>query len=365
MLYKEVAKQENLKTILTNAFLSKKIPHAWIFMGEEGSENLKMAYSYAKTLLCDNPKDQYCGTCNSCNLFNAKNHPDLLKITPRGKIRQIKKDDIDDLIQFLSLKSYRGGYKVIIVEESERLPEMCANVLLKSLEEPPPKTVFILVCNKENSLLPTIVSRCQQIDFMRLSDEYIESELKNEKDLPLSPHILAKLSRGHLEKIKGEKLSQLIIKRDIVFSMISKWTNEGTRAIIEGVENIMAFYEENKIHLEKEISKCIKELKNADTNYKEKKEEELNSDMVGILKDILDDILDIFSTFFRDIMIIQQGLGKNHLFNIDYEKLIIDSSQRIFDIEDKIINIDRARDRLQGNVNQKLTLEALFLKLFP
>ncbi len=149
--------------ILFQAVLSQKAGHAYLFSGEEGIGKRSVALAMAKSLLCMKSSPPFCGHCSSCLKSDQKHHPDLFEIFPDGtfiKISQVKLIQEEMALQpALSLK------KVFIVDEADRMNPEAANAFLKSLEEPPSDTSFLLITSRPQAILPTILSRCQQIRF--------------------------------------------------------------------------------------------------------------------------------------------------------------------------------------------------------
>jgi DNA polymerase III subunit delta' len=157
-----------------------KLPHALLLRGRLGVGKHDFAVSLAHALLCQESKDSQpaCGVCASCQWLKEGAHPDFKLITPEdesnaegntkkkaGKKSQITVSQIRQLYEYLSLTTHQvGGLRIILISPAESLNLASANALLKMLEEPPSNTVFILVSNQSQRLLPTIISRCQVLD---------------------------------------------------------------------------------------------------------------------------------------------------------------------------------------------------------
>lgn len=155
------------------------LPHALLFKGREGIGELDFVRKLAQSLACMQPVEQAaCGQCQSCRWFAANSHPDYRELLPevlrpevldsastneRKPSQQISVDDIRALEDFINLTSHQAGSKTIVIYPAETLNVSAANALLKSLEEPPPATRFMLVANRPSYLPATIISRCQQV----------------------------------------------------------------------------------------------------------------------------------------------------------------------------------------------------------
>jgi len=219
MLFSEIIGQEHLKKHLTQSVDNGRIPHAQLFVGNEGSGTLPMAIAYAQYVLCTNNDGENSSGNQACNLkFNNLSHPDLhfafpvatndkvkkhpvsklfledwralLKSQPYcnlfdwykqlgvdNKQGQIGVDEAHDIVKALTLKSYEGGYKVMLIWMAEKMNIASANKLLKLIEEPPNKTVFILISEDEEQIISTIRSRCQILHFPPLAEQKIKEAL--------------------------------------------------------------------------------------------------------------------------------------------------------------------------------------------
>ncbi len=219
MLFEEILGQEYIKKHLTQSVDNGRIPHAQLFVGPEGSGTLPLAIAYAQYILCLNSKGENNTGNQACNLkFNSISHPDLhfafpvttsdkakshpvsnhymeewrklIKEQPYGNLfdwykqlgvdnkqGQIGVDEAVEIVKSLSLKSYEGGYKVMLIWMAEKMNSPCANKLLKLIEEPPDKTVFILIAEDEGQIINTIKSRCQILNFPPLSENVIKKGL--------------------------------------------------------------------------------------------------------------------------------------------------------------------------------------------
>jgi DNA polymerase III subunit delta' len=167
------------------------LPDALLLHGRSGLGKTVLARLFAKRLLCEGPAagDLPCGECPACLWFEQGNHPDFRVLEPEAlsesrepegegrkregetASRQIRIDQVRDLQGFLAIGTHRGGIRVVVVRPAEAMNGATANALLKSLEEPPPRTLFLLVSSTPDRLLPTVRSRCQKIGIAPASPE--------------------------------------------------------------------------------------------------------------------------------------------------------------------------------------------------
>lgn len=151
------------RTRLSASRREGRVAHALLLHGSEGAGQSALAVWAAHLLLCERPDDGPCGRCASCVLFLAGNHPDFHSIRIEEKASFIKVDQIRELCTTLSLRSYRGGRKVGVIDPGDRMNMSASNALLKTLEEPSEDTILILVASRIDRLARTVVSRCQRV----------------------------------------------------------------------------------------------------------------------------------------------------------------------------------------------------------
>ena len=179
-----VEHKTNLETaaILNRDVTGGRISHAYLFAGTT-AEKGEAAEAFARALLCSGPdQGRACGECRPCRQAGHGNHPDLHRIGPSGatiKIEQVRR--MQHQVQY---RSYQGGRKVFIIEPAEAMTAEAANCLLKTLEEPPEETVFILISNRPDACLPTILSRCRQMTFQCAGRDLTEEPAAGGMEVP-------------------------------------------------------------------------------------------------------------------------------------------------------------------------------------
>jgi DNA polymerase-3 subunit delta' len=152
---------------LTERLGAGNLPHALLLTGMSGVGKRRFARLFAKAVLCEQPAEQHepCGACRSCTLFEAGSHPDLVVVEPAEEGKDITIGQVRGLAAQVALKSQYGRHRVVVLDPADRMNPNAANALLKTLEEPGPDTLLLLVSDRPSALLPTIRSRCQQIAF--------------------------------------------------------------------------------------------------------------------------------------------------------------------------------------------------------
>ncbi|NBO49562.1 MAG: hypothetical protein EBU80_07525 [Chitinophagia bacterium] len=238
MLFSAIPGQKEVKEKLVQMVANNRLSHALLFLGKEGSGALQLANALAQYIVCENKKEDACGTCASCKKAAALVHPDihfsfptitrtgiekpvcndfiedwrtfnaempygnafdwLQSLDAENKQGNITAHECEDIIRKLSLKSFESGYKILI----QWLPEYLGtsgNKLLKVIEEPAPNTLFILVAEDESKILPTILSRTQLVKINRLSSSEIQTWLIEHRQVPKEKAaVIAPLAQGNL-----------------------------------------------------------------------------------------------------------------------------------------------------------------------
>ncbi|MFL5754460.1 MAG: DNA polymerase III subunit delta' [Bacteroidia bacterium] len=240
MFFKQVVGHSEIKQKLRQMVQEGRIPHAQLFFGPEGSGNLPAAMAFARYVFCRNRSNEdSCGTCSSCIKINKLAHPDLHFVYPiaTGKDVKVSTDVIaefreaflnqpymnqqdwfnelnaenkqpiipaeesNEIIKKLSYTSFEGNGKIMIIWQPEKMNSSAANKVLKMLEEPPDETLFFLVPNNTEQILPTIISRTQLIKFSPLHDEDIASALQERYSVPAEQALnVARMAEGNFRE---------------------------------------------------------------------------------------------------------------------------------------------------------------------
>ena len=172
--------------------------HAYLLAGPRGSGVLEAARCFAAALVCP---DGGCGACNSCRRARSARHPDVIEVEPAGTFVVV--DQVDEMMKEAFTSPFEAERKVIVVTEADRMNEPAANKLLKTLEEPPARTHFLLLSEAPDELLPTVRSRCQRIDFAALSDSAVAAALVAAGVPAEAAAAAARLASGRLDRARS------------------------------------------------------------------------------------------------------------------------------------------------------------------
>lgn len=321
--FKDILGHEQVKEHLQKAIVGKKVSHAYILTGEAGMGRKSLANAFALTLLCEKGMSEPCMECHACKQVLSGNHPDLIYIS-HEKPNSIGVDDIRKQINdTVMIRPYSSYYKVYIVDEAEKMTQQAQNALLKTIEEPPSYAIIILLTTNQESFLPTILSRCVQLKLKPLKDFVIKSYLVEMMQVPeADADVYAAFSRGNL----GKAIS------------------------------IAASEDFKEMH--RELLHLLKHIKEMDIS-------EL-LDYIQKLKDSHMDIyecLDFMQLWYRDVLLYKVTKDINLLiFKDEYKTINEISRQSAYDGMEMILKaIDKAKVRLDANVNLELAMELLLL----
>ncbi len=201
MTFSEIIGHEHSIAILRNVIRRDRVHHAWLFAGIPGIGRRTVALAFAQALNCleDVGDAGACGRCSSCKKIEEGMHPDVLVVGSDRSESVIKVDTVRaSILKFVSLRRFEGRYRVVIIVDAERFHPSAANALLKTLEEPPPGTIFVLTAANLNALLPTIRSRCQKIYFRPLGVAETASFLRARGISAERAEVLARVGDGSL-----------------------------------------------------------------------------------------------------------------------------------------------------------------------
>ena len=323
MSFNSVIGQKEAVEILTDEIKQNRISHAYLFSAKKGSGKSKMAFEFAKAIFCKKSEADSCGSCINCRKMDHQNHPDFKMISVLEGKSAISIDQIRELKKEIAYKPYDSDHKIYIIETAEKLTKEAANSLLKTLEEPPSFATIILLVEDSGKLLPTIVSRCQQINLSSVSKQKIKKLLLAEGLEAERAEIISSTAAGS----PGKALE--IIKIDEYF--------EQRQQIYDFLKNINS---KNTIEIF-----------------------EITDKLSSLLKDDFP-CFNLLSDWYRDIMMIKQDY-LDAVTNIDYFEELKEFSAEI-SLQNVIRNLEliaRTEEYIERNIREELSLEVLFFKL--
>lgn len=333
MSLKDIKGQPFAVKLLKRALESNRMAHTYLFYGPEGVGKEFTARQFAKLLNCTEKTQDSCDSCSSCIRIDQNKHPDISWIYPTGKSRQIKIEQVRQLQKFISLKAYEGRAKVSIIVDAHTLNIEAGNALLKTLEEPPPNSVFVLVTHSPETLLPTIKSRTQDVQFFCLAQDKVKELLEKEMEFSKEEaSFYSQLSLGSPGRALSLKDEDIFNQRRFILDILAKGVIKNMKELMDKVAQI----QEGLEHAEED-------------GYRKQMEE----------------ILGLILSWYRDILIYKNTHKGEMVLNKDYMDRIQYWESRL-DVDELIRRIgivEDVKEALARQVNLKLLLQVMFVEL--
>ena len=320
--FEEIRGNTPLVEQLRRSAASGRSSHAYLFLGGAGAGKRLIANTFAKALQCEGEK-RPCDSCKSCHAFNHGNHPDMIYFQPlkNGKTYTIG-DVREQLLETVDLKPFQYEKKIYIIEKADTLNIQSQNALLKTLEEPPAHAVFLLLAERAEAFLPTILSRVVVMKIRPLSAETIADYLMQAGHLAEESHILSAYAQGRigqaLELVEDEGFREM--RQDILGKL------EALPSMSEGDAYLLA--------------KDFEVYKN-DLRF-----------------------LDIMELWYRDLLTAKSLREEGYLIQRDKKDAIFRAAKEPAALlAKKAAAVRTARMRLAQNANFRLTMEVMLMDL--
>ena len=320
--FEEIRGNTPLVEQLRRSAASGRSSHAYLFLGGAGAGKRLIANTFAKALQCEGEK-RPCDSCKSCHAFNHGNHPDVIYFQPlkNGKTYTIE-DVREQLLETVDLKPFQYEKKIYIIEKADTLNIQSQNALLKTLEEPPAHAVFLLLAERAEAFLPTILSRVVVMKIRPLSAETIADYLMQAGHLAEESHILSAYAQGRigqaLELVEDEGFREM--RQDILGKL------EALPSMSEGDAYLLA------------------------------------TDLEGYKNDLR--FLDIMELWYRDLLTAKSLREEGYLIQRDKKDAIFRAAKEPAALlAKKAAAVRTARMRLAQNANFRLTMEVMLMDL--
>ncbi|CCX39561.1 putative uncharacterized protein [Firmicutes bacterium CAG:102] len=320
--FEEIRGNTPLVEQLRRSAASGRSSHAYLFLGGAGAGKRLIANTFAKALQCEGEK-RPCDSCKSCHAFNHGNHPDVIYFQPlkNGKTYTIE-DVREQLLETVDLKPFQYEKKIYIIEKADTLNIQSQNALLKTLEEPPAHAVFLLLAERAEAFLPTILSRVVVMKIRPLSAETIADYLMQAGHLAEESHILSAYAQGRigqaLELVEDEGFREM--RQDILGKL------EALPSMSEGEAYLLA------------------------------------KDLEGYKNDLR--FLDIMELWYRDLLTAKSLREEGYLIQRDKKDAIFRAAKEPAALlAKKAAAVRTARMRLAQNANFRLTMEVMLMDL--
>ena len=320
--FRDITGHEKIIEYLKHAIEHHTVSHSYILSGEEGVGKLMVAKAFAQALLCEKGETDSCGKCHSCIRFESGNHPDVIYV--KHEKAGIGVDDVrEQLVDDIQIKPYDGGYKIYIIDQAELMTPAAQNAILKTIEEPPAYAVIMLLTTNEEVFLPTIMSRCITLKLKPLEDKSVKKFLVDKKGMTeYDADICASFARGSIGR--ALELSG----------------SDNFKKMREDVIHVLKYIDEMDIS---ELLGFINELKDSD---------------IDVLM-----VLEFMEIWYRDVLLFKATRDTSmFIFKNEFKAITETANKSSFaGLENILKAIDKARVRINANVNLELAMELMFL----
>jgi len=322
----QVIGQDKLLSLLKQNLKERNIAHAYLLTGPRHIGKGTLAVNIAQAVNCD-ASEPPCGQCHSCFRIAQEKHADVI-FTHLNSSVEISIDTIRELQHLANLPPYEGKYKVFIINDAEYLSIEAANCLLKILEEPPPTVIWLLLASEENRLLPTVISRCQRLEFKLLPMKQIKGILVDQYDIaPNKANLLARLSHGCL----GWAISA--VKDDNLLPQRTQNINKFVSLLTANLEQRFGCAQEWAIQFNRQRRSMIETIED-------------------------------WINWWRDLMLIR-GSCEEFITNLDYKASLEQQASNLTmrEINGFIADLCLLKEQLSKNINVRLLLEWVMLSM--
>ncbi len=367
--------QEQAAAVLSRAIETPgSMTHAWLLTGPPGSGRSNAARAFAAALQC--PAGG-CGTCAECLAVERGGHPDVTVVATEKVTIAI--DEVRGLLAQASRSPARGRWRVIIIEDADRMAERTTNVLLKAIEEPPPRTVWLLCAPSPQDVMVTIRSRCRHLN-LRIPPVEAVAQLLVDRDGvdPQTALICARAAQSHVGMARRfARDPQARERRNAVLGLVGKIRGVADAVIYAG--DLVAVSQEEaksatterdaveKAELLRQLgAEPGKVLAPALRSQVKQLEDDQKRRATRHQRDVLDRAMIDLSSLFRDVLVTQLG-APSELVNVEHEPFITQAAATSAPVQTlaKLDAISVARGRLAANVAPLLAVEAMMIAFRP
>jgi DNA polymerase-3 subunit delta' len=322
---RSIVGQAHAVAVLRRALTSERLAQAYLFEGPAGVGKATTARALMQALACDAQRGDGCGACGPCQKIDAGTHPDLLQVGILEEKRDIVIAQVRDVVLRCAYRPHEAPRRLVIVDPADRMNVSAANALLKTLEEPPEATHFVLVSDAPSRLPITIRSRCQRLRFAPLTPEVIAAHLEREAGVgPDQARFDAALAGGSLGRARALAGGEVGERRETA----------------------------ERLH-------ALAARRDVATTFAATAE-------LGRDREALAEILELLRLLYRDALLVREGLAEvAPLVNADRGAAVeeIAAASSPLGLRRRLRAVAEAESALQGNVNGQLLLDRMVLKL--
>lgn len=324
MSFLDIYGHERQTAMLQKAIAQKRVGHAYLFSGINAIGKRTLAGKFAMALNCEKADkiQDACGKCSSCLKIQHSSHLDMILIKPDGQFIRI--ESIRDLQEQMKFKPFEGRWRAVIIDEADKMNDVAANALLKTLEEPSAFNILMLISSRPHSMLATIISRCRHMRFNPLPAAAIARFLVGQKGMEQQKaNLIAGLSGGSIGRALELDQEDILAYRQEILQILMETRRDNPVSVLK----FSLFFSQDKNEIRQR--------------------------------------LDILNSFFRDALVLKETRKNEMLINQDQFSSITALARRLTgeQILQNISILTRSWEAIEQNVNKTLTLEAMAFKL--
>jgi len=356
MSFNHIKDQEMPLRLLRNILKQGRMPNGLLFWGPEGVGKRLTAIELAKAVNCTAGNFDACDTCLSCRKVASGNHPDFKVVAPSGKTRIINVETIETITELCAYRPFEGNWRVILIQDVDRMNEPAQNHFLKTLEEPPSKTAFVLQTAYPNRLLPTIRSRCQQVRFGTLKPATVSAIVQREHQLdPATAGALAAVAQGQVSRALDLVTTN---KRQAVLEMAARLRAGNDPMLVS--ESFVGYLKEATEKLKSALLSEADSEEAADLSREDlaDQKKELEAFIEGQVRRDYLEYLYLFETWYRDAWVYTTTRDEQLVLNRDQIPAL--EQHAGVDYPDKLAAIEQAWVYIERN----LAIDRIFRDLF-
>ena len=370
MLWDKIRGQTGAVNYLRQSIRKEKVVSGYLFQGPSGVGKKLAASTFAGALNCRVAPGEGCGSCPDCEQIIKGSHPDVHYLTPMSKSRQILKEEIDEMQRIVFLGSYSDNWKVFIIEDADRINIKAQNAFLKTLEEPPEKTILILITDQPGQLLPTIRSRCQKVIFGSWSHELMESFLMEKIGISKTEsHVLHSISRGCPGRALQLSQEGILNDRKTLFGPLLDDGGSSARELSAQIKVWLDYISSRSKALSADLEKERVQWREALAPPQRKKLEARDeSRVVAEERAELEMIFELIFSWIRDLFICHEVGLEAHLINRDLVDQIIaeESNRSVSQLRRMMEWVEKSRRlaiKASARTTRQLILENMLIQL--
>ncbi len=332
---------------LKHSFNMGRLAHAYLVIGTPRGNAKHFAEQVLAMLYCVSTGDRPCGNCSGCRRAVEHTHPDLMWVEPKKKSRGILVDQVHAIREHVFQTAFEGGWTSVVLVNADRMNEQASNTLLKTLEEPPEKNIFLLLTDLPEALLPTVVSRCQRVVLTEMQQNEVAAD---------GTSFAPTAKRAEANEIDSTKSDDETF-RSTVIDIVTGIQGNSVIIGIERARRLLDFLKDVRKRIETSEKKNT-EIEKMDINLREDMKTVIDARVEACYREARNAVLGWLLNWYRDVLLCVCGLDKN-VYYFPEESQLIHAMARELTCHEALCNI-RIIEDMKSQLNQHLAENMVF-----